>query len=254
MARKYPPRIIKDCPQCGTEFSVPPSLVRIKNCSKDCYDKSQTGLRRDINCATCGESFQAKQDHGKWQRFCGRACFESQVHHSRNARCEKCGVKFRSVWRAKRAAYSKYCGAPCYTKVQTTRIAVDCGHCGKEFLPPKWRADKHDEVFCSVRCHAEKMCGKNSPSYKGGSYVSSAGVRFIAQGNHVAKVGYKGEHRLVVERLLGRKLKHWSEPILHINRDKLDNRIENLYLCKDMSEMGSILQGRAEFPQHSNLP
>jgi len=247
------PRIIKYCKHCGEEFSVPPSLDRLMFCNKVCYDEYQTGDRKLVVCGSCGNEFKAKKDHGVWERFCNRACFESQQLGRKDVTCNECGKAFRADWKKDRDHYTKHCSRDCFIKAQTTRVPVNCFNCGKEFSPPRWKSDTHDEIFCSVKCHAAVKCGENSPAYKGGSYVASTGFRFVANGPHVAKVGYRGEHRLIVEKIIGRKLKYHSEPILHLNRDKTDNRPENMYVCQNMAEMGSILQGGQPFPQKSNI-
>ena len=42
--------------------------------------------------------------------------------------------------------------------------------------------------------------------------------------------GFYYEHRLVIEKEIGRILEDW-ETIHHINEDKEDNRLINLFLC-----------------------
>jgi hypothetical protein len=42
--------------------------------------------------------------------------------------------------------------------------------------------------------------------------------------------GFYYEHRLIVEKQLNRVIEDW-ETIHHINKDKTDNRLVNLFLC-----------------------
>jgi hypothetical protein len=74
------------------------------------------------------------------------------------------------------------------------------------------------------------MIGKKSWNYKG-KYRDKKGYVFIYLPNHPSKNGggYVPEHRLVMEKHLGRYLKP-EEVVHHINGIKDDNRIENLML------------------------
>lgn len=81
----------------------------------------------------------------------------------------------------------------------------------------------------------ESQKGKNHPSWKGGSYISSDGYRMI----HISKDNtkskwehYSKEHIVVIEQLLGRKLNK-DEVIHHIDGDKLNNLLFNLFLTTD---------------------
>jgi hypothetical protein len=71
--------------------------------------------------------------------------------------------------------------------------------------------------------------GSDVPSWKGGRYENSAGYIYAFTPDHPAasKYGYVLEHRLVVERTLGRYLTR-GESVHHINGIKDDNRPENL--------------------------
>jgi len=82
--------------------------------------------------------------------------------------------------------------------------------------------------------------GKDSPFWKGGKWISSDGRVWIRCDNHPrTKNGYVVEHTLIIEKHLGRYLTP-EERVHHKNCIKIDNRLENLFLCKNMSEHAII--------------
>lgn len=75
--------------------------------------------------------------------------------------------------------------------------------------------------------------GPKNPQWKGGKFLDHGYVRINKPDHPQAdKKGYVLEHRLMVERPLGRYLKN-SEKIHHINENKTDNQTSNLLICSN---------------------
>jgi ssDNA-binding Zn-finger/Zn-ribbon topoisomerase 1 len=104
-----------------------------------------------------------------------------------------------------------------------------CKNCGKEFIYYKSHK-KGKFVFCSNKCQRFFMKGKYHPRWKGGRNKQPDGYINIYVPNHpFANNKYVPEHRLVMEKKLGRYLKS-AELVHHINGIGSDNRIDNLQL------------------------
>lgn len=120
-----------------------------------------------------------------------------------------------------------------------------CINCNRKFKPsskhkacPACRSKaRYNECSCNNKkhwkarvcknCQGLEQSGMNNPKWSGGKYEHSGYINvYVGNGKYVR------EHRLIMEKHLGRKLLK-DENVHHINGIRNDNRIENLELwCK----------------------
>ena len=132
--------------------------------------------------------------------------------------CKHCGKEFNACPSEIRKNRAIYCCQSCRIYDYHQRRVTKCQTCGSEFLR---KSLKHR--FCSRPCFV--IAAKEGRVHKYTQWVDRYG--YLMQGS-VGKT--TPVHRLVVERVLGIKLK--SHVIVHhINGNKQDNSPGNLMIC-----------------------
>ena len=114
------------------------------------------------------------------------------------------------------------CGNPMYRRPST--LAINAG----KFCSRACRNKVHRPF--GERGPNPKLAMENNPAWKGGRYVEpDKGYVMVRKPDHprARKSGYICEHILVAEQMLGRQLNP-GEEVHHLNRDRADNRPENL--------------------------
>lgn len=142
---------------------------------------------------------------------------------------------------------SKYCSRYCADKSKVgvkgpknKIISLICENCGKLFKTHFCRL-KDNRKYCSRECSNTLFktgdnLGELNVNWNGGKNVDYYGYVWLKDKNHPYNCkGYVREHRLVMEKSIGRYLRP-EESIHHINFIKDDNRIENLMLFSTESE------------------
>lgn len=158
------------------------------------------------------------------------------MHGMNQINCQRCKQPFKP-----RTPRNMFCSYKCKGEAQSEkgRTVIDCLFCKKTFSVIKsqlfFRNDRNRR-FCSMHCakEAQRKWTVNNQGY--------VRARFFRGGNAVF------EHRLVMEKHLGRPLKQ-SETIHHKNGIRHDNRIENLELWVRKQPPGTRIDERIAWAQ-----
>jgi hypothetical protein len=111
---------------------------------------------------------------------------------------------------------------------------VTCQECGKKTFSSSCHLNIGWGKFCSLKC-AGRL--ENHSNWNGGRFKHPKGYILVKSPNHpfVDDNNYVPEHRLIVERQIGRYLHRW-EIVHHVNKVRDDNRPEKLMAFKSKGD------------------
>ena len=243
-----------ECLSCGQHFRVKDRRSG-KYCCRACYLKS-FNAKAVVSCRGCGEDFQPSPSDRHGRTFCSHRCYLSfsvEENHScynpdaelRN--CRNCDLSFRSTPSDNRI----FCGTKCrnqHRQQYPKNGFAECPQCSGKF-----RRMKHGQEFCSPECSINHAVGDKSHAWSGGQYQSDIdGRNFVYQGQKQrGRSQYNLLHRLVGESAIGRRLTS-DEKVWHIDRDKTNVSIDNLYIFRSQSELSRSM-GQDQLPTQSNI-
>ena len=186
-------------------------------------------------CQYCKKEFFHRS---KFQKYCSAQCFSNSRIISFMKPCKTCGKEFKAIPCRIREGREKYCSKQCSyigklgvsTGKGNVRHPEHCRHLS-EALKGKFAGNKNPFYGKHHSADTIKKLREKASIPRKGWRFDSAGYKLIFIPTHpfAQKSKYVPEHRLVIEKAIGRFLTA-EEAVHHVNKIKKDNRIENLVL------------------------
>lgn len=122
-------------------------------------------------------------------------------------------------------------------------IKTTCFICEGETFQERRNFRKYTRAFCSKECRHAGFSGVNNPNWREGRKSkrgkNGGHILVYAPDHPQARKGFVPEHRLVMERKLGRLLTE-AEKVHHKNLDMQDNADSNLVVTNNIREHNKV--------------
>lgn len=226
------------CAFCNKKFI---NWRKTNFCSDECKRISIWGEKETITCKGCNREFFPNKSA---QEFCSHTCAATEMHAqkpitTKRSRNDPINANNPRYSQDDRGQWWYQPGGP--KKHGRTRASIKpCGYCGKSFLTSIFHRKK--QFYCSKSCGLKAVCeanpgrykGEKSTSWKGGRMIDRRGYAMLWSPDHpavknVVGKNYVFEHRLIMEKILGRYLLS-NENVHHKDGRRAHHAEENLEL------------------------
>jgi endogenous inhibitor of DNA gyrase (YacG/DUF329 family) len=188
-------------------------------------------------CRACGKAllFWPSQ----MRQFCSQSCrsrwmalrfIPTKPRRGTTTACEVCQKPVYANRSERAKGQGRYCSNACHNIAQARPPVIkSCGSCGAEMrLKPSQAARRYCSRLCMGRGKTKRLLDREHNGRL--ARLDQHGYVLVWQPDYPGIPALKGwvyEHRLVASHVIGRPLTR-DEQVDHVNRDKQDNRPENL--------------------------